>query len=184
MVKTCNLYISDYEWFGSTNDTFTYVSNAHFTTSWLDHYICSFSMHNNISEIKITDKRSDHLPLSFVFRYDGDINNNIANKDNDGLRYSHNQTCNWHKATPEDIRRYEHTTKTFFCNIRIPLEALSCTDSRFESIQHRNDIDHMYAEVCDVLHRASALTIPTNWCNKASQYIIPGWNEYVREVHI
>jgi exonuclease III len=185
-VKTCNMYISDYEWFGSTSDTFTYVSDAHFTTSWLDHYICSFSMHNNISEIKITDKLpcSDHLPLSVVFSHDGDIDNDIANRDNDNIHHSHNQTCNWHKATPEDIIRYEHTTKTFLCNIRIPLEALSCTDSRCDSIKHRNGIDHMYTEVCDALHRASALTIPTNRCNTASQYIIPGWNEYVREAHI
>ena len=38
-VNTCNLYIyiSDHEWFGSTDDTFTYISDAHFTTSWLDH---------------------------------------------------------------------------------------------------------------------------------------------------
>jgi len=43
----------------------------------------------------------------------------------------------------------------------------------------------MYAEVCDTaLHKASALTISTNWCNKASQYIIIGWNEYVRKAHI
>jgi exonuclease III len=96
-VKTCNMYISDYEWFGSTSDTFTYVSDAHFTKSWLDHYICSFSMHNNISEIKITDKlpSSDHLPLSVVFSHDGDIDNDIANRDNDNIHHSHNQTCNW-----------------------------------------------------------------------------------------
>ena len=32
-------------------------------------------------------------------------------------------------TTLEDINRYEHTTKTFLCNIRIPLEALLCTDN-------------------------------------------------------
>ena len=84
---------------------------------------------------------------SCCFRHDGDINNDIGNKDNDGLPYSHNQTCNRHNATPEYISRYEQTTKTFLCNILIPLEALSCTDSRCESIQHRNDIDNMYAGV-------------------------------------
>ena len=66
-VKTCNLYIFDYAWFGSTNDTFTYVSDAQFTASWLYHYLCRCSMHNNISEIKIKDKlpSSDHLLLLF-----------------------------------------------------------------------------------------------------------------------
>ena len=51
-------------------------------------------MHNNISQIKITDKlpSSDSLPLSVVFRQDGDTNNYIANRDNEGLPYSHNYT--------------------------------------------------------------------------------------------
>jgi len=84
-------------------------------------------MHNNISEIKIRDtlSSSDQLPLSVVLRHDGDITNDIVNRDNGGLPYSHDQTCNWHKTTPEDISRHEHSTKTFICNIGISLEAFS-----------------------------------------------------------
>ena len=179
-VKTYNLHISDYELFGSTNDKSTYVNDALFT-SWLDHYIWNFPLYN-----KMIDKLpiSDHLPLSVAFKHDGDISNDIANICNDSLPYSYNQTCNWHKATPGDINRYEHTTKTFLCNIRIPLEALAYTDSRCESMQHKNDFDNMYAEVNEALHRARELTIPTHWCNKVSQYIILGWNKYVLEAHI
>ena len=53
-------------------------------------------MHNNISEIKIRDtlSSSDQLPLSVVLRHDGDITNDIVNRDNGGLPYSHDQTCN------------------------------------------------------------------------------------------
>jgi len=60
----------------------------------------------------------------------------------------------------------------------------ACTDSRRESTQHRNDTDNLYTEVCHALHRASELTISTNWCNEAGEYIIPDWNEYIREAHI
>ena len=131
-VKFCqylNLYISDYEWFGSTNDTFAYLSDAHFIASWLGHYIYVGLRWTSVrlkSQKKLPS--SDHLPLSVAFRHDDDdhIDTDIANRDTDGIPYSHNQTCNRHKAPPEDISRYEHTTKTFPCNARMPLEALSC----------------------------------------------------------
>jgi len=104
---------------------------------------------NNISEIKITDKlpSSHHLPLSVVFSQDHDIANDTANRDNPSKSYSHNQTCNWHKVTSEDISRYEYTTKTFLCNIRIPLEALrqcqameetACADALATSLSHKH----------------------------------------------
>jgi exonuclease III len=69
-VNSCNMYISDYEHFGRTSNTFTYVSDAHGSTSWLDHYICSHTMYNEICAINIVDKlpSSDHLPLSVIFR--------------------------------------------------------------------------------------------------------------------
>ena len=65
------MHISDYEHFGRDSGQYTYVSDAHMTTSWLDHYICSANMHSNIDNITFLDKppSSDHLPISTVFRY-------------------------------------------------------------------------------------------------------------------
>ena len=40
------LIISDYEHFGRNSSQFTFVSDAHSTTSWLDHIICSFNLFN------------------------------------------------------------------------------------------------------------------------------------------
>ena len=44
---------------------FTNVSDAHSTTSWLDHIICSFDFYSIISDLFILDKlpSSDHLPV-------------------------------------------------------------------------------------------------------------------------
>ena len=57
--------ISDYAYFGRDSDKYTYVSDAHGTTSWLDHFICSHDLHSNIVEMKILEKNpcSDHLPI-------------------------------------------------------------------------------------------------------------------------
>ena len=73
------MHISDYELFVGISDTFTYLSDARFTTSWLDHYICSYLCTITSLRLKITDTLPslDHLPLSVVFSHDGDIDNNI-----------------------------------------------------------------------------------------------------------
>ena len=38
------LIISDHDFFGRCSDKYTYVSDAHSTTSWLDHFICSYDL--------------------------------------------------------------------------------------------------------------------------------------------
>ena len=44
---TLNLTISDYLIFGRFSGQFTHVSDAHNTTSWLDHVICSQDVQKN-----------------------------------------------------------------------------------------------------------------------------------------
>ena len=59
------LIISDHDFFGRCSDKYTYVSDAHSTTSWLDHVICSYDLHTKILEMQILEKSpsSDHLPI-------------------------------------------------------------------------------------------------------------------------
>ena len=71
----CNdqyLIISDYEVFGRLSKQFTYDSDAHSTTSWLDHFICSYDLHVSIFDMQILDKSpsSDHLPVRAKFNLD------------------------------------------------------------------------------------------------------------------
>ena len=51
LIAMCNdqcLVVSDYEVFGRLSQQFTYVSDAHNTTSWLDHFICSYDLHVSV----------------------------------------------------------------------------------------------------------------------------------------
>ena len=41
LCESQNLVISDYQLLGRLSEQFTFVSDAHSTTSWLDHFICS-----------------------------------------------------------------------------------------------------------------------------------------------
>ena len=70
LLEFCSSYdlsISDYDFYGGDSGQFTYmyVSDAHSTTSWLDHIICSHGIKSKVASMNILDKipSSDHLPL-------------------------------------------------------------------------------------------------------------------------
>ena len=48
MCKSHQLVVSDYAAFGRDSGQYTYVSDAHCTTIWLDHVLCSQDLHDNL----------------------------------------------------------------------------------------------------------------------------------------
>ena len=63
MCDTLKLTISDYIIFGRFSGQFTHLSDAHNTTSWLDHVICSQDIQRKSIDILDRLPSSDHLPL-------------------------------------------------------------------------------------------------------------------------
>ncbi len=92
-------------------------------------------------------------------------------------------SCCWQKAKPENIQQYQVTTRNLLNQVHIPTAALTCTDSRCTDVNHTHSLDTMYNDVCEVLYSASISCIPSSKCDLASQYVIPGWNDYVQEAH-
>ena len=41
----------------------------------------------------------------------------------------------------------------------------------------------MYKQICDVLHTASKKCIPSSKIDCYKEYIVPGFNEHVKELH-
>ena len=102
------LIISDHDFFGRCSDKYTYVSDAHSTTSWLDHFICSYDLHTKILEMQILEKSpsSDHLSIYAKFLFDiGLSNHNEGNvsASNDSIPFVKYQ---WAKASDIDIEGY------------------------------------------------------------------------------
>ena len=66
MCRTLNLIISDYSVYDRESEQYTYVSDAHNTTSWLDHVLGSHDMNTKLSSLKNFNKfpLSEHLPMS------------------------------------------------------------------------------------------------------------------------
>ena len=41
----------------------------------------------------------------------------------------------------------------------------------------------MNNEICNIFYTTSISSIPSNQCSSASQFLIPGWNDHVRDAH-
>ena len=87
---------------------FTHVSDAHGTTSWLDHVLCSQDMQIKLHSFANLDMlpSSDHVPLSFVFDF------------NSSPTFNENFTCpsnktnfNWAIATDKDLTQNKETIR-------------------------------------------------------------------------
>jgi len=148
-VNANNMHISDYELLGRESGTHTYVSDAHSTTSWLDHYVCSTSMRANICDLEVLDKlpSSDHLPITAVVSFPGGVPVQNPGKSPVSDTRTQTKTCQWYKAAPVDISRYAHLTMMRLNDIHIPVAALTCTDARCQNVSHVSDMDTMYSDV-------------------------------------
>ena len=116
-----------------SHDFFTHVSDAHGSTSWLDHGTCSNYMNNLISNICILNKSpsSDHSPLSFAF--------NITFSDSASFndsKINYKKIVEWLNAAEHSLLKYKILFKSFLNNFSLP-SALKCTDCTCDSNLHK-----------------------------------------------
>ena len=89
LLELCPAYeltISDYQRYGRGSGQFTYVSDAHNSTSWLDHIICCHNVLSKIQSIKILDKLHSFYCLPLQMTLDIDFNSVVDFIDNPCLR--------------------------------------------------------------------------------------------------
>ena len=175
------LIIADYEKYGRTSNQFTYVSNAHSSTSWLDHIICSFDFYSIISDLFILDKlpSSDHLPLCCTCRFELDLEVSDSSGDDVIVPSTNYQWC---KASDTEIENYRLSSQTHLSEINIP-DAVRCYDTACVCNEHKVQLNEYFSSICQALRNASIKSIPTSIFKCSSDYIVPGFNEYVRELH-
>ena len=183
---TCHLEISDYSRFGRLSDVFTYVSDAHGTTSWLDHYICSHAADCLLSGFVILDKvpSSDHLPWWLVLIFPGgDHGENMDNKIRDVQSGMVTEISNWSSCNEKDVGVYFNKTQTFLADIDLPVEALLCNDVQCKLLDHKLSLDTLYDNIYQALYKAGVSCIPSTKCTKSSHYIVPAGMKFVRDSH-
>ena len=152
-------------------DTFTFVSDCWSSTSWIDHILCSTDLHSIIQDIRIDYGQtwSDHRPI--VASLNLQLSPSCANITQEESFFS---SVNWdlpgfkenyHESTSHVLAKVD-LSDVVFC--RNPM----CTDST-----HKDQIDKLY---CDIVH-ALKTSSPTPKLLK--QKPVPGWNDYVRDLH-
>ena len=110
LFETELLIISEYNVYGCESGEYTYVSDAHNTTSWLDHVLCSHDMNIELSSLRILNNfpSSDHLPMSSYLHFDHPIEEFITNScSRDKV------TFNWSNASNCDILHCHNLTYNY-----------------------------------------------------------------------
>jgi hypothetical protein len=153
--------------------TFTYLSPAHNTTSWLDHIVSS-------EAVKITDisvgydiALFDHFPLYFNIVIDTvqDMGTDdcCVRQDTDLLR----QFIDWPNFNNDAERSYNNS-------IECKLNYMNVCDTLHCESDHRELIDANYKYIIDTLKEGTKdYTII-----KAKKFVpVPGWNRYCKDLY-
>ena len=184
LLQFCSSYdlnISDYEFYGRDSGQFTYVSDAHSTTSWLDHIICSHGISSKGTSMNILDKMpsSDHLPLQAEIEVDFNCALNCIDVNacpRDIVSYK------WSQCTPNDLYQYCCSTYDLFSDIYVT-PGVKCNNPNCNLASHKSDIDCLFKKICDSLENARKHCIPLNKVDFYKEHIVPRFNEHVKELH-
>ena len=159
--------------------TYTCYSEAHGSTSWLDHIVCTQSAHALIKEISVLNNfvTSDHLPISV------ELVTNTANSEtiDDGEKGHEVKIC-WDTLSTDDLAKYKELTHQRLKLVEFDHDLAMCQDEQCKDQMHITSIDNLYSSIIDALTEASSsLTQPAPNRPKGQQ--IPGWNDCCRESH-
>ena len=176
--KDYNYLISD-ELF-LPDDTFTYVSDAHGSTSWVDHCVSTHGAHNCINSISVLYDiiSSDHLPLSINCDYEilpiCICSDKVACEN---IKTS----MKWDKINSEQRNAYHALSDRLLGDIKIPSSVLCCKDVHCTDKNHIECISQFYDSIINSLYSASTQVMPGVQSNHYPT--VAGWNDHVKDLH-
>ena len=150
--------ISDVDKLGLESGAFTYLSESHGTTSWIDHCVCTVQAHAAVSSLEINYdvQSSDHYPLSIC------VDVNHIPKVETTMQHS-TAKCNWGKATESQLSEYTtHCETLITSDVSLDCEAIYCTNTACSDPNHKHSIETLYGSIVSSLHNAADGNIPTN----------------------
>ena len=170
-----NLFLSDVDFL--PNDSYTFFSDAHGSTSWIDHLICTNCSHNLIEGMQIMYNyvSSDHHPIMALL----DINS-IHMQTSDEASTKPRYRIKWDKLQPNDILLYKRRTEEELKKVKLEHQVILCDDPQCTDENHHRAIDSMYQSTIDSLLVASA---HMKSVSKPDFKQVRGWNTYCKEVH-
>ncbi|KAJ2951199.1 hypothetical protein O0L34_g5592 [Tuta absoluta] len=167
-----NWICADVDILGESSNTYTYTSDMHGTTSWLDHCIVTSAARELVSQVYVLNDvfTSDHLPLVVqcnVSMIKPKILPAIPNHVNKVL---------WGQRDVHQIEYYNELCKRFLMSYDWP--ELPCTAT---NVTHHSIIDTQYSNIINSLSKAAVASYRGKSVYKKKQ--ITGWNYHVKELH-
>jgi len=159
------------------HDTYTYVSDAWGTTSWLDHCISTQDAHSSICGMYVLYGfvQSDHIP--FVTEFDVSLAPCVG----EGISNTINPRITWSKLSDSVLDLYCSETDEGLRGINVPVDALLCKDVLCKDSSHICAISTFYENIVKVLIDSYNKTIPGKTGRKTKN--CSGWNDYVADLH-
>ena len=157
--------------------SFTYVSDSHNTTSWIDHVLTNQCMLSCLSNMSILYDMvsSDHRPLRFCLTTDAVCSNNGDSRHSECVR----MVSDWSACSQYDIDNYTCGLEALLQSV--PLPPICCTP-RCGIKEHHNDIDAYYQSINACLSSAMNSFIPLKR-SSFNDFCVAGWTDIVADKH-
>jgi exonuclease III len=170
----------DIEQLGLTSGTFTFISDAHGSTRWLDHVIVTKSAIGLVDNVyvKYDSLCSDHFPLILDCNFNV-IRPKIKNYNNESCI---NKNIVWGNRTSDEIKLYREECHKRLRNIDFPMDVSNCCDRRCNEPKHEKIIDSLYNAVVTALSQASIASREPGRARRKLKRVV-GWNRHVSDVH-
>ena len=155
------------------DDSYSYISEAWHTTSWLDHCVSTADAHATLRSMEIVydASMSDHIPFILDIKLDS-----LPELTQEA--HCSRAKLDWSKLTDEDILFYYGRTEALLNNVSLPHDAVLCTDFNCSDLTHRKALCAMYDAIVKILYEASSSYV-TRTSRKSTGK--PGWNKHVLE---
>ena len=155
-------------------DSFTYLSAAHNTTSWLDHVFINRGLANRMTDLRINYDLAlfDHFPLEFSLLLNIKRSNNIVSNF-DILKF-----VDWNRVNEQDVSLYK-SNLDYLINEFVNMNEFRCTGCNDKECKIK--LDKFYEYLTKILLVSSDdISI-----QKKSRFkCVPGWNDHVKKSYV
>ena len=128
-------------------DTFTYISDAHNTTSWIDHFVSSFTVHQAMLNMEVLTECiiSDHRAVAVSIQC-----YHLREFDYEVMEPQPSRN-DWLKVTAQERDDYYHKSKNLLHQLQAPTEVRHCQNFNCTDEKHLEETENLYAELTSAL---------------------------------
>jgi len=157
------------------DDSYTYISSAWNSHSWLDHVVSSSDFHLIIEDMQVLYDISveDHVPVMTLISVDRLPN--VSHRTNDTSMFNH-----WMSASDAHYVHYAEVTDQLLSGITFDDKVL-CSDVNCTDLSHVDAGNDLYSTIVESLKQADAIVFPKT--KHHAKYNKCGWSDHVKDLY-